>query len=155
EGVGGWGGQAAFADPDFVVIAVNLAIARTHLTGAERINRFGGAFLKNTLFESTDVGRNEILARQNKSPTAGQLEGRVASGVKASTHGRGLNPVTGATLNAQPHGLNPPSPNLVRPASRTDSSGAKFGSTARPTSKSRSRRARELLPVISYLGHGG
>src|SRR5262249_9512569 len=89
------GEPATFADAELVVIAVNLAIARTDLTGAERIDRFGGAFLKNTLFESTDVSRHEIFARQNKSPTSGQLEGRVASGVKASTHGRGLDPFLG------------------------------------------------------------
>jgi len=58
----------AFADSNFIVVAVDLAVTRADAARAERFDRFDSALLKNAFFERVARMRNKIFARQTNRP---------------------------------------------------------------------------------------
>jgi hypothetical protein len=74
KGAGNACQSSAFANSDLVIEAVDLAVTRANATGPQCFDGFDGTLLKNTGLECADVRRNEMLARQQKSAVASQLD---------------------------------------------------------------------------------
>src|SRR4029453_748317 len=96
---------SALAHADLIVVAIDLAVERTNLARTQRLNRFCRALLKKAPLECAHVCRNKIPARQNKSPTTGQLKRRSVTAIKTHVHVQ-LESRSFIKLNAQRPTLN-------------------------------------------------
>src|SRR4030095_13873148 len=79
----------AFAHSDLVVQTIDLAVAGTDTTGPQRFERVARSLLKNAFLECAQVSRGKILACQQKSAVATQLDRqrRVASAFHRAVKG--------------------------------------------------------------------